>query len=339
MSGIQLKLQQTLPAPGEQRARAAAADSRVEASEADWVAAANALRGEVRARFEDLTLLRRLEAVTADHLAELDRLIEAVDARYRVGAASQHDLLQLTLRRGRLSQTLADVPARAAEVQALLNGALARDPAIPITTPPESPLSLLPGSPSERSERLGDHPSVVQLEAQARVGRAEAAQARVEANPEPTLWVGYRVRAPSPNGDVGENFVTAGISVPLPFASTRRWRAQADAAEARARAADASAQGVQSRLWASLVAAETRYQRAAEQARAYRESLEPAARAALDSTLSAYQVDRAPFADLVRAELELIDTRRQALVAESAAALARAEILTLLGQGADGENE
>ena len=56
-----------------------------------------------------------------------------------------------------------------------------------------------------------------------------------------------------------------------------------------------------------------------------------AARAALDSTSSAYSVDRAEFADLIRAEIDLLDVRRQLLRAEAESAGARAEIITLLG--------
>ena len=105
----------------------------------------------------------------------------------------------------------------------------------------------------------------------------------------------------------------------------------AAAAEARARAAEEEAEGVKARLDAALAAAQARYDRAAQRARAYRESLEAAARAALDSTSSAYSVDRAEFADLIRAEIDLLDVRRQRLRAEAESAGARAEIITLLG--------
>lgn len=329
MSGLQFKVQQRFPGPGELRARAATAERRVAAATRDHDAAANALRGEVRDRYFDLALLRQLEALTREHLIELDTLLAAVDARYRVGAADQHDLLQLSLRRDRLAESLADFPARETQVLAALNGALARDPASPIRTPERTAVAPLPSAVD-----VAAHPDIARLEAQASVARAEAEQARVEANPEPTVWVGYRVRAPVPGGDPGVNFVTAGVSVPLPFASTRRWRAEATAASAQARAADEAAAGVQIRLASALAAAEATHSRAADRARAYRDRLQPAARATLESTLSAYQVDRAPFADLVRAEVDLLDVQRQALQAEAEAARARAAVLTLLAEGA-----
>ncbi len=331
MAGLQFKLQQRFPAPGEIRARVAAAAARVDVAEAEIETLATALRGEVRARFEDLGLVRRLRGLTEQHVAELDGLLAAVSARYRVGSASQHDLLQLQLRRDRLAESLIDFDARADVLQAALNGALARDPATPIATPASPAAAGLPADAAARSASLPAHPAVVALRARAEAERAEAARARVEVAPDPTVWLGYRVRTPQATGDPGTNFVTAGVSVPLPAGSSKRGRASESAAAARARAAEEAAASKEVRLAAMLAASETRLARAAARAAAYRDSLEAAARAALDSTLSAYQVDRAGFAELIRAEIDLLDVQRMRLVAEAEAAGARAEIRTLIG--------
>ena len=331
MAGVQLKLQQRFPAPGQTRARAAAAGARIDATSAERDVLANALRGEVRSRYQDLALVRQLRDLTAVHVTELDRLIGAVEARYQVGGADQHDLLQLQLRRDRLAEVLPDLDARADAITATLNGALARDPATPIGTPDASPVEPLPGDASSRAAALAQHPRLAVLKAQAAAERAEADRARTEAVPGPTAWLGYRIRAPQTNGDPGSNFASAGVSLPLPAASTRHWTAMASAAEARARAAEQAAAATEARLLAQLAAAEARYTRAADRAAAYRDSLESSARAALDSTSSAYSVDRAGFADLIRAEIDLLEVRRQRLRAEADVAQARAEIVTLLG--------
>jgi len=330
MAGVQLKLQQRFPAPGQTRARATAAEARVDVAEADVAVLTNALRGEVRARYWDLALIRQMQDVTREHVAELDGLIGAIEARYQVGAASQHDLLQLQLRRDRLAELLPDLGARADVVVAALNGALARDPSTPIGTPADSPVSPLPGTSADRAAALEGHPDLVVLRARAAAERAEADRARTEAVPGPTAWLGYRIRAPQANGDPGNNLASVGVSVPIPAASTRRWRGVAAAAEARATAAEEAARSKTARLQSMLAAAEARYARAVDRATAYRSSLETAARAALDSTSTAYQVDRAGFADLIRAEIDLLDVRRQRLRAEADAAVARAEIVTLL---------
>ena len=330
MSGLQLKVQQRFPAPGEPAARAALADASTEAALDEVDAAANALRGEVRAGYWQLALVRQLRDVTSAHVRELDGLLEAVQARYEVGVASQHDLLQLQLRRDRLAEDLADFDAREAALLAALNGALARDPATAVGTPKVSDVGALPLDPEARTATLQGHPAIVAVRARGDVERSAAARARIEARPEPTAWLGYRVRAPTAGGDAGDNFVTAGVSVPLPIAASRRGWADEQAALSRARASDEMADGLLQRLQATLAAAEARYERAAAGAVAYRDQLGPSARATLESTLSAYRVDRAPFADLIRAEIALLDVERSRLLAETEAAAARAEIETLV---------
>jgi len=334
MSGLQLKVQQRFPAPGEPAARPPhpppPPHARTEAALDEVDAAANALRGEVRAGYWQLALVRQLRDVTSAHVRELDGLLEAVQARYEVGVASQHDLLQLQLRRDRLAEDLADFDAREAALLAALNGALARDPATAVGTPKVSDVGALPLDPEARTATLQGHPAIVAVRARGDVERSAAARARIEARPEPTAWLGYRVRAPTAGGDAGDNFVTAGVSVPLPIAASRRGWTDEQAALSRARASDEMADGLLQRLQATLAAAEARYERAAARAVANRDQLGPSARATLESTLSAYRVDRAPFADLIRAEIALLDVERSRLLAETEAAAARAEIETLV---------
>lgn len=331
MAGVQMKLSQRLPGPGEPAARAALADGRVRLSARSVDEAANALRGEVRRGYWQLALTRQLRGITEAHIAQVDGLVQAVRARYEVGGVAQHDLLQLELRLDRLSQQVLDLDQRESALLALLNGALARDPASPIGTPERTPLALLSGTLDSRQAALGDNPKLLLLDDRADLGRLEQERARIERAPEPSVWLGYRVRVAQDNGDPGTNFVTAGVSVPLPAASTRRWKAEELAASARTRASEEAGEATRIRLAASLSAAESRHARALARAAAWRDALVPAAQAALDSTLVAWRVDRATFADLIRAEVELLDLQRELRRSEAEAALARVDIETLLG--------
>ena len=331
MAGVQMKLSQRLPGPGEPAARAALADGRVRLSEGSIDEAEGALRGEVRRGYWQLALVRQLRGLTEAHIEQVDGLVQAVRARYEVGAGAPHDLLQLELRRDRLAQQVLDLDQREVELLALLNGALARDPATPIGTPERTPVLALPGTPESRVEALENNPTLRLLSDQADVGRLEAERARVERAPEPSVWLGYRVRVAQTGGDPGTNFVTAGVSVPLPAASGRRWKAEELAAGQRTRAAERAGEATRVRLSAELAVVESRYARAVARAQAWRDQLVPAAHATLASTLSAYRVDRAGFSDLIRAEIELLDLQRELRRSEVEAAVARVGVETLLG--------
>ncbi len=331
MAGVQLKLAQKLPAPREPAAREALARGRVRLSERSIDEAANALRGEVRRSYWRLALVRQLRGLTLAHIGEIDDLVAAVRARYEVGGAEQHDLLHLGLRRDRLAEQVLDLDQRAAALLATLNGALARDPSTPIRTPERTPLVALAGTGQSRREALSGNPALALLAGRADLGRLEAERAQVERVPDPSVWLGYRVRVAQASGDVGTNFVTAGVSLPLPAASGRRWKAEELAAGQRTRAAELAAEATRVRLEAELAAAEARHARATARVQTWREALVPAAEGALESTLVAWRVDRATFSDLVRAEVELLDLERELRRSEAEAALARVRIETLMG--------
>jgi outer membrane protein TolC len=129
------------------------------------------------------------------------------------------------------------------------------------------------------------------------------------------------------------NMVSAGLAMPLPwFFNGAGWGAMADESRAMARATRSQREGARDRLRADLAAADARLRRAVDKAKNYEDHLVPSARRTLDSTLSAYQVERAEFTDLVEAELALLDLERGLYEAQADAVVARAELDALRGR-------
>ena len=73
------------------------------------------------------------------------------------------------------------------------------------------------------------------------------------------------------------------------------------------------------------------WKRSAQKARTYRKDLTPAARLTLDATFASYQVDRADFASLFQAEVQLLNFERATRMAEAAAAEARVDAEAIVG--------
>jgi len=332
MSGVQLRVQQTLLVPGTVPRRIAAADARVRVGEASYEEARVSLAAAVRRTYWQLALTRQLRTVTGEHLTQVDQLIDAVRGAYEVGKAGQHDLLNLQVLRDRLQDGLADHDRADRELTAALAAAV-HDPALAaIETPARTAVPSPPGSLDELVERaLAGSPALARLDATAAAERAAAESARREAWPDLTLWAGYRVRAPMDDGDDGTNQASLGLSVPLPTAADRRWGGREAEHEALARAADAARAATADTLRADLDGALARWERAAAKAGTYREGLIPDARTTLEATLAAYQVGRADYASLFQAEVTLLDLERAARVAEADAALAAVDVNRALG--------
>jgi outer membrane protein TolC len=338
MSGLQLKLKQTFPFPGKTRLRREVARQEVKEEEHRLAERKVQLAAMVGRAYHSLALTRQLRAVTARHIRLLKKLIDAVRIKYEVGKVGQHELLRLTVLRDKLEDDLESFDRDDRVLSASLNAALHRPAERKVATPrrtvaPEPPRSVAALVRRAQAQR----PRLALLAQQTATARARARQAGREKYPDITAWAGYRVRIGA-GTDAGTDFFALGLSVPLTFFQNEgRWGTVQRAAKARARAAEAERQAELDRIRAGLEAALARGRRAAREARAYRDKLLPAAQRTLDATLSAYSVDRADFASLHQAELQLLDFERTLRRAETTAALAAVEIDALTGGGvADG---
>ena len=332
MSGLQLRLQQTLLFPGTVPRRVAAAEAGIAIGEASYEEGRVALAAAVRRAYWRLALARQLRALTEEHVAQAGRLIEAVRAGYEVGKAGQHDLLNLQVLEDRLTDDLRDFDRLERELTAALSAAVHEEGTLLLETPTRTRVPPLPGDLDEISRRaLHGNPALARLDATAAAELAAAELARREAWPDMILWAGYRVRAPVDAVDDGIDQATVGVSVPLPTSSARRWGGREAEHEALARAARSDAAATRDGIRAGLDAAIARWDRAAAKASTYRDQLIPDARTTLDATFSAYQVGRADYASLFQAEVQLLDLERAARVAESEAVLAEVDVTMLLG--------
>ncbi|MCK5680078.1 hypothetical protein KAI46_04630, partial [bacterium] len=73
------------------------------------------------------------------------------------------------------------------------------------------------------------------------------------------------------------------------------------------------------------------WERAAQKASTYSEKLIPQARKTLDSTLAAYQSNRADFASLYQVEIQLLNFERVQLIAQSQTWIQKSIVETLAG--------
>jgi outer membrane protein TolC len=316
MSALQLQAQQTIPPWGWSRMREAVAASRTLASEHALAEARSQLRREVLELYWRLTLSRMLEQVTRAHIARTEELLEAVRARYETGTAGQHQVLRLGVLRDRLRDDLGDFARVDRVLGAALSRTLARDLERAVETPERLEPRPLEGSVPEwlalaREER----PRLRRLEEEIQTAERAAELARIDGRPDVTVWMKYRVRTIDTPTDDGTDQVSAGVSIPFPWGSAKRSRAEQVAQRQAARGGRARLAAELDRIESELEAIHARWSRAFEQAVEYRERLTPAARATLETALSDYTVGRADFATLFEAEVVLLDLERTLLSA------------------------
>jgi outer membrane protein TolC len=337
MSAVQFQAQQTLPPWGWSRLREEVAESRTRASGHALAEAQTQLRRQVFELYWKLSLSRLLEGVTREHVARAEELLEAVRARYETGKAGQYQLLRLGVLRDRLRDDLGDFVRADRVLSSALSRALSREPGSAFATPPILEPRPVGGSVSDwlavaRSER----PELKRLEEAIRTAEKAAELARVDGRPDVSVWMKYRVRTVDTPQDDGTDQLSAGISIPIPWGSAKRSRADRAAQLQAARGGRARLAAELDRIEFELEAIHARWTRAAEQAVAYRERLTPAARATLETSFSDYTVGRADFAALFEAEAALLDLERTLLNATVQTHIQAAEADATIGVARSG---
>lgn len=333
MSMATIRLEQTIPFIGKTDDRQGVAQQAVSAKRWQLEERRSQLRALVKRAYYKLALARQLESITGQHIQLVLQLISAVRIKYEVGRAAQQNLLRLRVLRDRLADDLEDFKRQDAGLTAVLNAALHRDVATPVTTPkrfnvqePSATVSSLQGLARE------SRPALKSLAATSQMHRAAADLARSEAIPDPTLFAAYGLRKQQKNGMGGRDLLTFGLAVPLPVFYGSRYGARAEESSSKARASDANQDALLDRIASALADALATWRRSAGKVDTYTNSLVPEAHRVLDATFSSYQVDRADFISLYEAEVELLKFERTIRTATVEGLMAQATIEMLVGK-------
>jgi hypothetical protein len=158
-----------------------------------------------------------------------------------------------------------------------------------------------------------ERPELKRLEESIRTAETAAELARIGGRPDVTVWMKYRARTIDTRLDDGTDQISAGFSIPIPWGSAKRSRAERAARLQVARAGRSRLVAELDRIESDLAAIHARWTRAFEQAVEYRDNLTRDARATLETSLSDYSVGRADFATLFEAEVALLDLERTLL--------------------------
>ncbi len=330
MAGLQLRAQQMLKPPGWSGAAREVIELGADAVAQDRAEAALQLDASVRRAWWTLTQVRLLEGVTEEHLARAEELLDVVSARYVVGGAGQSAVLRLGVLRDRLRDDLGEYRRDDRALTAALNEALARGGGRF-----ETPAELSPQAPPEERDwgalALENRPIFAAIDARIQAEEAGAELARLDAWPDPSIWVGYRMRTVETETDPGVDMVSIGLGIPIPTGSGRRAEAERAARLEAARAGRAKHESAEDAAVADMEAAMARWTRSWEKAKTYGDVLIPTARDTLDTTLSDYAVDKASFSDLFDAEVTLLNLERAWITAAVDTHLQQVNATAILG--------
>jgi len=338
MSGLQFKIEQKLPELGWSKASRDVAELQVRVSEHETAEAELQLRRNVEILFWKLTLSNQLKGVTEEHLDRTQEILRAVRARYEVGKAGQNAVLRLTVLRDRLQDDLGDYERAERILSAGLSRVLSRPAGSHFATPSEiDPVAVVGTTSNWIEEAKESRPALARLREQVNVQRRSAELAGITTRPDVNVWLKYRVREVDTALDDGTDFVSVGVSVPIPWGSRKRGLGKQAAHLQGERGAQAQLAAMLDTIESESISIHSSWSRAFEKASNYRDSILPSSHATLETTLSDFSVGTADFSSLYESEVELLILEKAYLAAAIETRLQRAAAQSTVGTSSLGE--
>ena len=311
MTGLQFRLQQTIPWPGKLRQRTALARAQAGVAAVGPQAARLDLAREVERTFFRIHLLDVTSEVYRENDRILTTFIEVADAKYRVGRGQQQEVLRARLSRDELRQRRIETERQRVTAAATLTQLVGAAPGWRVDSLVDVPMASLRSELTEEAllAMAEEHSPELRL-AQQRAGvhGAAAALADIEAWPDLQVGVAYTVRGDAQGRDParGSDFVSLSLGVGLPVHGLRRRAPVREAAKQAQAGARHDEAAVRLRIREAVVSAVEQLPHLRRQMALLRDRIIPTARHTLEVERAAYQVDRDDMLSLLQTELTLV---------------------------------
>jgi outer membrane protein, heavy metal efflux system len=317
MSGVQFKLQQTIPFPGKNSAREDIAISETESRSLDLEELKLQLTGKFKKVYYNLYTIRQLKSLSEDHITYLQQLRSSLQAKYETGKSNQHNLLKMDLKIGKLRDDLKDFEIRDLEITSTLNSILNRDISEQIITNKwdEDIIEFDELEILVNKAKL-NRPLFKSLEQDIQTKNLEMELVKRDKLPNVTIWAGYRYRQDI-NNMKNPDFASLGLSFPLPFDFLKKNKAKFSLFKYNKRKIESKYDNVLNKTAAQIKTELVEYKRALEKMKTYKEDLLPGSRTALELTYAAYENGKADFSSLFQAQLQILDFERILVITEN----------------------
>lgn len=297
MTGNELKLEQALPFPGKLSLKGEVAEQQARWYEAMYRDQRGEVVRQVRDLWYQLYYLDHALELVDKNLQVLDQLTRLSETRFAVGKGMQQDVLRAQLQQSKLTDRRLALQQQREAARAQLNAVLSRDSGDFVTTGDDESLSPLPDVDAAIADIRSRRPMFRAYDALVEQYQASKRLAERDYYPDFGVWASYRFRDDNlPDG--GEDFVSAGFSLNLPFYLGKR-RAAVAGADAGVSMAHQQYQEVLDRTISELRRAGAELEKNRNLVLLYRTGIIPQAQQSFDAELNAYQVGKVTFLELM----------------------------------------
>ena len=322
------RLMQPLPGWGKRDLKRDVAAANAEEASARTGATWTELAARIKTGYAEYYRTVGNERLTREVLDLMARLEQVAQARYAGGLVVQQDAIRAQLEQTAMRSELIGLENDKRQLQARLNGLLAREVAAPLADP--QVIRTLPNLATSDAALLAErararNPQL--LAEQARVTSAQKSRDLTWSNRYPDWSVGLQ------STQVGSRLTEFGLmlEVNLPLQQESR-RAQEREAEAMVGAAQSRAEALANQLLGELAGNLAAYDGARRTEALVETQLIPQSELSLRSALAAYENGKVDFATLLDAQRQIRKARMDRLKAQVDAQMRLAEIERIVGE-------
>jgi len=192
-------------------------------------------------------------------------------------------------------------------------------------------------SRAQRQQRLAQHPALLAMEQRIHAAQTGVELTRQKYKPEWGVTAQYGYRDDDPFGNQRADFFSVGINFDLPLFTANRQDREMSAVVSRAEALRTEQQLLQRRLVSELETALTQRESIEQRLALYADRLLPQMAEQTNAALNAYNADDGDFAEVVRARIDQLNTKIEALGLGTAREKQHVVIEYLLADGARGQ--
>jgi outer membrane protein TolC len=315
-----------LPYPGKLRLKGQIASKEADASQWDLEAVRRRVTADVKAAYYDYWYYNKAIQTTQKNRNLLTKLSQISEARYRVGKATQADVLRSQVEISMLLQKLTVLEQQRATAQARLNTFMVRDPDAPLPPPAEIPSQTLLEYSLEDLYKLARQNDTESQRMQQMVERNQLAVNLAEKDYRPDLTVAYMYQQRPAMPDM--HGFTFTVNVPVFYKNKQREEVRQ--AKEEELSAEQSRDNRQNELYFELKQNYLAAKASDQLLKLFAQGVVPQSSLALESAMSSYQVGTVDFLTVLGNFTTVLnyETDYYRELANYQTALARMEALT-----------
>ncbi len=308
MTGKRFSLMQMLPFPGKLGLKGKIAGEAANVSGLRYKGLQNQLIRNVTSVYYQLFFVDSAIETSRKNGKLIEQFTRIAEIRYRVGKGLQQDVLKAQVEYSKITDKLIVLRQRRETLEAKLNMLLNRDIETPVGNPVEPGMQLLDKELSELKKIVAENsPLLLSWQAKIRQNEQKVKLAKKGYYPDFSLGIAYTQRDVLSSGMGGVDYLSGQISMSIPLYYYKKQKKNVQENLLNQQAVEQKYQYMLKIVHKDLERTLTSMQKNKKRTELFKSVIIPQATQALNSSLSAYQVDKVEFLTLVNNQLSLFN--------------------------------